>query len=112
MNIQYTYERGTFFETLAVKTTQGAMVEINFDNGDVSHVSINGIEIPAMDDAVQSIFLSLPKGRLEDEIISLSSLIRHAEGEVESYRNEAEEEERDEANHVAELSSPYLTGRI
>lgn len=100
-------ESNSGYDMLTLKTDQHVEVEYLFDNGDATHVYLDGDEFPLTSDTLHGVFVVV-KG----EFISLIALGHKASEDYPQIMKEIAQEAREDEAMARELSSPYLTGRI
>ena len=104
--MQYNLEN----DTITIKARYVDVI-FQFSNGEVIEVMFNGWNIPATDDTLHGLIVDLKTG-LEYEFITAHALMLEVVGQYEVLRNEAEQEDLDNAYMQRELSSLYYTGRV
>lgn len=107
MNFKITnYEYEITGQRLSITLDTGGKLEISFEH---QSIDLNGIgfEYDFMDDDLKNIFY-----KIEGVFYSALQIVQWADDRHESIRNEALQDEENEARYIEEVSSQYLSGRI
>lgn len=94
-------------DLLTIKTDQNIDIEILFENGDATHIYLDGDEFSLLSDTLYGVFVVIA-----GNFINLVDLGRKAGEEYDGIMKEVRAEQKAEDDMARELSSPYLTGRI
>lgn len=106
MNINFTYAegRGSFDHVLKLVTIDGADIEIGFDGMDASHIYVSGHEMSVKSDDYKGLYVNVGRAPLSPRIITLASLIRRAEDDLEDIIGSCAAESKEWAAHIRSLT--------
>jgi len=105
--MQFTYEPGTIFECLTIKTNQHVDIMVVFEHGDALAIQADGYEFNLTEDVVNGLFVGIG-----DKMYTLADVAREASIQYPDFKAEADQETAENEGMERYLSSPYSTGRV